>query len=148
METFKNIAVSIVLGIVIVAISSWLRSSFLDSFFGETLIVVLVSLWAINTATTSVIMTKLREISDVSGQDFSKSISQLKLAMKEQVGVVISGFVLSILKSSSLWASAWPQHGFVMDTLLSATFIYAILVLFDLAQSVFVILNYEKTSEQ
>ena len=81
MDTLKNIALCIVAGFVLNLISVLIDSDFLSSFVSDRIILILVSLLAINTTTTSVLMTKLREISEEHDIDFSTSISQLRLAI-------------------------------------------------------------------
>lgn len=148
MDTLKNIALCIVAGFVLNLISVLIDSDFLSSFVSDRIILILVSLLAINTTTTSVLMTKLREISEEHDIDFSTSISQLRLAMREQFGLIVVAFILSVVGSSGLLQERILHFGFALDVLLTACFLFAIYILYDLANSIFVILKAEEKVDQ
>jgi len=139
MEHIKNAALFIIIGLLLQSISTWLQSTFVETFLTDNLITLILTLMAINTATVSVIVTKLRDISDNDGVDFSKSIKSMKDSITEQVVLLVIAVLTLILKSSLLLTTQWNATITVTTVILIATFLYAVQVLFDTAQGVFLI---------
>lgn len=123
--------------------SIWLESPFLLSFLSENLIVVLIALMAINTTTGSVVMTKLREITDKNKVDFSRTIKELRLSLLEQVWYIAFALVASMLYSSAKLHCLVPWPELTIGGVLSAVFIASMNALHDTARSIFVILKHE-----
>jgi hypothetical protein len=139
MEHIKNATLFLVISAIVQSISVWLQSDFMESFLKANLITLLLALMAINTTTISVIMTKLREISDDSGVDFSKTISSMKESIVEQVILLVIAVLILIVQSSVLLSNMWNGMNTVTTILLITTFLYAVQILYDTAQGVFVI---------
>ena len=139
MEYLKTATLFLVIGTIIQSVSAWLQSEFIGGFLKANLITLLLALMAINTTTISVIMTKLREISDDSGVDFSKTISSMKESIVEQVVLIAIAIFILILQSSTLLVHQWNNTNTVTTILLITIFLYAIQILYDTAQGVFVI---------
>ncbi|MDP1624518.1 MAG: hypothetical protein Q8L64_01995 [bacterium] len=139
MEHIKNATLFLVISAIVQSLSAWLQSDFIESFLKANLITLLLALMAINTTTISVIMTKLREISDDSGVDFSKTINSMKESIVEQVILIVVAIFILILQSSALLVSKWNGVNTVTTILLITTFMYAVQILYDTAQGVFVI---------
>ncbi len=139
MERIKNLSLFLVISTVIQLISVWLQSNFIGSFLKENLITLLLALMAINTTTISVIMTKLRDISDNDGVDFSRTIMAMRESIVEQVVLLVIAGSLLILQSSELLRVQWKSMDMISNILLLSTFLCSIQILYDTAQGVFVI---------
>jgi hypothetical protein len=143
MDKIKDLVFYLVIGYAVIGASSWLESSFLHDWLKRDLITLLVALLAINTTTSSVMMTKLKEIAERTGTDFGRTISQLKHSVIEQITYVIVAVIVLILVGSQ---KVLALHGFVeflLTGVLAAVFVAAIHNLSDTANSIFVILHYE-----
>jgi len=82
----KNICVAIVCGLLLVWFSNLVGSNFLSQFLENNLIMLLIALLAINITTMSVVMVKLREISDSNNKiRFPRTIKEMKISFYEQI---------------------------------------------------------------
>ena len=139
------ICVYVVSSILLVWFSNAFESRFIYDFIKNDLITILLALMAINTTTSSVIMTKLKEISDAnSNANFTDTVKELKVSFLEQlVHIFIAVIILVILDSK---VSSQIQIFNLIDVcnvLLISVFIASIHNLYDTADSVFVILDFE-----
>ena len=146
-EHAKNISLFLVIGFVINFIAERLQSDFISTFLSENLITLLIALVAINTTTLSVVLTKIREISDQLGGDFTRTAKEMKTSIAEQVILVILASVTQMISTSSLIKASFPLITFISNVVLIAIFSYAIYILYDTANSVFVILQFENRNK-
>ncbi len=130
-------------GIVVNLVVTWLKSDFLSEFLSCNLITVLIALVAINTTTTSVVLTKVREIADQLGGHFERTAAEMKLSITEQLVLIVVAIMVQVLGASKVLVAWLPSVRFVTDVLLVAILAYAIYILRDTASSVFVILQFE-----
>ena len=143
METLKSISLYIVIALVVTVLSKIIGSNFIEEFLKENLIVLLIALLAINTTTGSVVMTKLREISDKYNTDFSLSTSELHKSVLEQIGYIVFAILILILLGSSMVLSMHPLLDDTLNLLLTTVFVASIYNLYDTANSIFVILKHD-----
>ena len=143
LDYVKNISTFVVFAGLARYGSDYLGSDYLIKFLDENLITILIALLAINTTTGSVVMTKLREITDKNGVDFSETIKQLKLSIFEQVFLIIVALVLLVLAHSQLFMSMFSFSEALVETLLIAVFVANLYNLYDTANSIFIILDNE-----
>ncbi|MFA5118794.1 MAG: hypothetical protein WC695_08105 [Candidatus Omnitrophota bacterium] len=144
MDVIKNISVSVLLGIIINSLSSWMGSHFLLKFLDCNLITLLVALMAINTTTMSVMMTKMSEIKERHKIDFPKTIREMTASIYEQISLICIAVALQIISDSPKMKQLWPNPEFIISSFLVAVFVYAMLILFDTAKGIFVLLENEK----
>lgn len=142
-EQAKNISLFIFIGLIVTYVSERLQSIFITEFLSRNLITLLIALLAINTTTLSVVLTKIREIMDKLGGDFSRTAKGMKKNIIEQVVLVISAFVIQVIGTSSIIIARFSSITFISNVLLIAIFFYALYILYDTANSVFVILKFE-----
>jgi len=134
--------------IVLVVISNWLESSFLEEFLFGDLIILLLALLAINTTTSSVIMAKLKEISEKHGRKhFTATIDALKGSLYEQVVYIGLALILLVLGKSELLIGISDLFKPAFLVMLTTVFVGSIYVLYDTANSIFVILKFENDEE-
>lgn len=142
-NTFMMSCSFIVIGTAINGIAVWMQSEFLCKFLDQNLILLLVALLAINTTTISVILTKMREIADKRPNvDFSKTRTSMKQSTTEHLFLIWLATAIQIAKGSSIICSFFLYTDFFLDSLLIAIFIFSIQIVYDTAQSVYVILDY------
>src|SRR5262245_59515460 len=118
MQKLKDISFYGVLGYALAGANVWLQSSFLLKFLTENLIVVLIALMAINTTTRSVVMTKLREITDKTNADFTVTIEELRNSLIEQIWYIVIALIAAVLYGSALAKSVIPYPDVTLGGLL------------------------------
>lgn len=143
MNWIKNISFYIIAAILINLLSTSLESSFLSKFLHDNVINILINLLAINTATTGIVLTKLKEISENHNSfDFSESYSQLKLALFEQIILIGLSIMSLIFQDSKVVKSILLEHhDIVFQTIITAFFINALDTLRDTGKAIFLILK-------
>lgn len=143
MDHAKNISLFLVIGLIVTLLSNWLQSDFIFTFLSQNLITLLIALVAINTTTTSVVLTKIREIADTLGGNFTSTAKEMKVSIAEQVILIILAVIVQVIGASSLIQTGYPLITHISNVLLIAIFSYSIYILHDTANSVFVILQFE-----
>jgi hypothetical protein len=118
-----------------------IHSTYLPLFLRANIVNLQIALLAVNTATLGIVLTKIKDVTSkgVSVSAFSETRSQMLLSIKEQVALIVASLFLLSLSSSIQITTVVPS--FVFDTLLLACFTYSIMVLYDTAISVLVILD-------
>lgn len=115
-------------------------STYVADFLKQNIVSIQIGLLAINTATLGIVLTKLRDLIDsgISEEAFSKTRSEMLLSIKEQVALIVAALViLSLAAAKNLPFVAAPA---VLQALLLTCFVYSLMILYDTAKSVFVIL--------
>lgn len=92
-------------------------------------------------------MSKLREITSETGLSFAASIKSMKHSVVEQVILLIAAVVVLILKTSASIAANFTSARYIANVLLVAIMLYAVQVLYDTANGVFVIAEREDEIE-
>ena len=146
MERLGRIALCLGIGAVITLLSSWLGSTYLESFLSQNLITLLVALVAINTTTLSVVLTKIREILDKLGGNFTRTATEMKISIVEQIMLVVAAALVQLLGSSRVIVASVPATPIISNVVLLAIFAYAIHIVYDTANSVFVLMRFETTA--
>ena len=97
-----NILLSIGAGYLLTELQSFLGTTYLTNFLKQNLITLLVALIAINSATLSIVLTKVRELLDKSGQQgaFNSTKKQMILSVNEQVVLIVIAMLLLIVQDS------------------------------------------------
>ena len=142
-ETIRGACVCVVIALITGSVSRLLRSPYLSSFLEANLILLLIALLAINTTTISVVMTKLRELSS-KPETFKGTSKEMKWSIIEQVVLIVSSILFLLAKKSEVILSHIPHADFALEVALLAIFFYSIHILYDTANSVFVIMNFEE----
>lgn len=125
---------------IIYFVQAMLEVNFVAEFMSTNLLGLLVTLMAINTATTAFIVSKMQEIS----RDNQKSINevfgntkaQLLLSVQEQLSLIVSALILSMLAKKNDWTWKPELIGAGIEILLLTTFIYSLFILYDTAKAV------------
>ncbi len=142
-SVFGNISLSIICGYILVQFQLFFETQYLTKFLKDNLIMLLVTLIAINSATLSIVLTKVKELLDKSGKvnAFMGTKEQMILSINEQICIIILSILLLIIQDSSIIKS-YPNIITFLDVILVGSFIYAIRILHDTSKSVFVVLDY------
>jgi hypothetical protein len=118
------------------------QSEFIFVFLKSNITNLQVALLAVNTATLGIVLTKIREIIDKTGQRaaFDSTRGEMLLSIKEQVSLIAASLIILALEAAKSLPMTVPSEMF--QAALLASFIYSIFILYDTAKSVFVILDY------
>lgn len=136
--------VTVVVGYLTAKLELFFGTINLSGFLINNLITILVALLAINSATLSIVLTKIREIIDknnMSNDAFAKSKSEMMFSLKEQVALIIFSIPLIVLYKSKFIVLF--NLSIVLNTCLISIFIFSIFILYDTAKSVFVVLEFK-----
>lgn len=124
-----------------------LGSSYLDTFIKNNLVNLLIALLAVNSATMGIVLTKIRELIDKKGNGsgaFAKTKQQMLLSVREQIALIIVGLLVLVLADSKYVPTGGPVHTF-LQTILCAVLVYAMIVLYDTAKGILIIIDYDAT---
>ncbi|WP_437557526.1 hypothetical protein [Acidithiobacillus sulfuriphilus] len=143
-HVLKTSLISLGVGFLTEIVNGWLSSQFLSKFFEANLITILVALLAINAATMGIVLTKIRDLIDRNGgsEFFRKTRAQMLLSVKEQVGLIVLATSLLAVKSGTAVANV-PNMPLLVNSVVTGIFVYALIVLYDTAKSVLIIVDYE-----
>lgn len=143
-NVIRTSLISIGSGFLIEIINKWIASSFLIDFFKQNLITILIALLAINATTLGIVLTKIRDLIDNNGGSvfFRNTRCHMLLSIKEQIGLITIATLLLIVKSGSIFENV-PNFCLLINSMLTATFVYALIILYDTAKSVLIIIDYD-----
>lgn len=119
-----------------------IQSNFVFEFLKLNITNLQVALLAVNAATLGIVLTKIREIIDKTGkrEAFEATRQEMMLSIKEQVTLIGVSLLILALATAKMPPVSFPDE--LYQTLLLTSFVYSLLVLYDTAKSVFVILEY------
>lgn len=124
-----------------------LGSNHILKFLDQNLVSLLIALLAINTASLGIILSKIRELADSSNRnnDFLKTQKEMLFSVKEQIVLIFLSLLLLLINDSK-WLQIHSSLVTLVETSIISCFVYGMLILYDTANSVFIILNYRKST--
>ncbi|HHQ4684615.1 TPA: hypothetical protein ACSP21_003012 [Aeromonas veronii] len=141
----KTTFFSLGIGFITEVINVWLNSSFLHKFLEANLVTILIALLAINAATMGIVLTKVMDIVEknngVGISCFSKTKNQMLISIKEQIVIIVLAIALLILKNSPIVLNI-ENSELLLNSSITACFIYSLSILYDTAKGILVIINY------
>ena len=144
MSILKSIFFSILISFILVIFQKLIDSNYIIDFLSKNLITILIALLAINLTTLSIVLTKIRELIELHGNkaNFNNTKNEMLLSIKEQLILIIfSLIILSILKSK--WILLNYSYIDLIDILTISCLIYSLLILYDTAKSIFIIIDFK-----
>jgi len=141
----KTTFFSLGIGFITEVINVWLNSSFLHKFLEANLVTILIALLAINAATMGIVLTKVMDIVEKNNgfgiSCFSKTKTQMLISIKEQIVIIVLAIALLILKNSPIVLNI-ENSELLLNSSITACFIYSLSILYDTATGILVIINY------
>lgn len=141
----KTTFFSLGIGFITEVINVWLNSSFLHIFLEANLVTILIALLAINAATMGIVLTKVMDIVEKNNgfgiSCFSKTKTQMLISIKEQIVIIVLAIALLILKNSPIILNI-ENSELLLNSSITACFIYSLSILYDTAKGILVIINY------
>jgi hypothetical protein len=142
MATLKNIIFFIFLSFVTNVCAYYLKSDFIGKFLRDNLVLIVITLLAINTATCGLLITNIKESAGNKLHHFKETFDEIKFSLVEQIYLIVFSVIILILDASLLLKDCIPHHALFFDTLLGGAFIYSIDLLRDTGISIFNTINY------
>lgn len=146
MSIVKNILISLAIGFIFAILENIFCTQVLTTFLKNNLITILIALLAINSATLSIVLTKIREIMEQHRDkaDFTLTRKEMLFSIYEQVVLIFIFAVVLIICSSKIFDDFSISVQLFLNSMLIGNFIYGVLILLDTAKSIFVILDFKK----
>jgi hypothetical protein len=145
-QVLTSSLISLSVGFLCQVVIIWLSSSFLTEYFKSNLLTILIALLAINATTMSLVLTKIRTLIDSANADkggfFELTKSQMLLSVKEQVGLIILATTLLTVQASPKVLEI-DNLSLLIDSMIIGVFVYALMILFDLAKGVLIIMDFK-----
>lgn len=90
MEYIKNISFFLVISVIVSIAADYIESYFIFKYLKEQLLTVLLTLLAINTATSSLIASKMQDLMiQYPKINFRSSIKEMKISLLEQIILIV-----------------------------------------------------------
>jgi hypothetical protein len=122
-----------------------LNSQYIIKFLDGNLVSLLIALLAINTASLGIVLSKIRELIDTNGGhgDFESTKVAMLYSIKEQIALIFLSLILLMLADST-WMTQNQKLIPLIEVSIISCFTMSMLILFDTAKSIFVILSFKK----
>ncbi len=135
------------MSVVLNVLSKYLESNFLLDFLCANLIIILLTLLAINTATTGLLSIKMAELTTKFKElNFDATYKEMKFSLKEQIFLICLSIIILIINGSKILLFEYKD--LIVCTLLTTVFLYAIDILRDTGVSVFDLLELSNKFEK
>lgn len=141
----KEISLFLLLGLLLNVFSFWIESNFLIKFLEENLIILMTALMAINATTLGVILTKIKPLAEEKNIRFHETIKEMKRSVIEQVVLIALVVIVQILKNGKR-INFSIHSDFVFSSVLTSIFCYSIYILYDTANAIFIISEFEQSN--
>jgi hypothetical protein len=115
-------------------------------FLDKNLITILIALLAINLTTLSIVLTKIRELIDKNNLPsgvFENTQKEILFSIKEQIALIFLSLLFFIFLKSE-FGKQYISIQLATEVLITSCFIYGIMILYDTAKSIFIIIDFKK----
>lgn len=120
----------------------------MSNFLQDNLVGLLLTLLAINTATSSVISSKLEEVSSRTGANFIDVVKEIKFSLIEQIILITVSIVSLICYESEILINKVENLQLFLNVILTTVLIYSIEILRDTGVTIFnIIIELNKDSK-
>ena len=148
LDQIKDIALYIVLGLIINLLSFFLANDYLVNYLLDNLITIQLTLLAINTATSGLVVSKMQDIKKENPHLDLKPISKSLLdSLKEQIILIIVAIALLIIIDSQITEKLeyTKYFDFGLEVFLIGVFINSVQILWDTGKAIFVMIDMTNT---
>src|SRR5690606_2367989 len=148
MSSMRTALIALALGFLAQLAQHALETDYLNAFLRSNLLTLLIALLAINSATTGIVLTKIRGLIETGGSAavFKATRAQMVLAVREQVALIVIAIAALTLASSPLLPSDDILH-LSLESVVVGVFAYSLLVLYDTAVGVLLIVDFDPRAE-
>ena len=108
----KNICTAIIISTFFIYLQSSLTSTYISNFLKSNLITIIISLLAINIATTGIVLGKMKDIVDNTKNKtlFVKSKKEMQISIIEQVVLIVLAFMVLTFSDSPFIQNTHTPH--------------------------------------
>ncbi|EAP87944.1 hypothetical protein [Croceibacter atlanticus] len=148
LDQIKDIALYLVLGLIINLLSFFLANDYLVNYLLDNLITIQLTLLAINTATSGLVVSKMQDIKKENPHLDLKPISKSLLdSLKEQIILIIVAIALLIIIDSQITEKLeyTKYFDFGLEVFLIGVFINSVQILWDTGKAIFVMIDMTNT---
>lgn len=140
MKLVKNISFYLIIAVVLTLLASFLDSDFLFKYLNNRIIGLLITLLAINTATSGLIASKIQDILiEYPKLRFKNTIKEMKLSLKEQIILISCSVLILVVSHSDKVHFTFKQE--ITNVILLAILIYAVDILWDTGKAIFIVIE-------
>lgn len=140
MNFAKNISFYIIISFVLCYIAYIVQSNSLFVYLRNNIVGLLLTLLAINTATSGLIASKMQDlVSNFPEFNFRDTIKQMKLSLLEQIVLIMLSVISLIIQGSQI--IKFSHKDFTLDVVLVTIMVYSIAILWDTGKAVFVVIE-------
>lgn len=124
-----------------------LDTAYLTKFLSDNLIMLLIALLAINSATLGIVLTKIADLVDEqeNADVFLSSRKEMLISVKEQIALIAMAILFLVLLSSH-YVVEKVQVKFFLESAVIAVFIYALTILYDISKGILIIVEFDRRS--
>lgn len=134
---FKTIVISFFISMLLYWLEKILHSGYMYEFLKNNIITMLVTLLAINTATSTVLLAKLEDINkSYGGEIMGEAVKEIRISFAEQIGLIVTAIIVLIVDNSCL-LKQYQYINDVVTVLLIMIFVYAIYILRDTGLAIY-----------
>lgn len=135
---------SLILAIIVQVGERLLDTTYFTDFLKDELISLIITVLAINAATLSITLGKVRELIDQHGGDFSSTRKACLNSLIEQFVLILVAILFLVLYSSPVITTPWPGTQLLFAIVFTTCFFQELWVLFDTTKSIFIVLDFGK----
>jgi hypothetical protein len=140
METIKDISLYVIISALITLGCYWLQSSFLFDYLQSNIIGLLITLLAINTATSGLVASKMQDLTLQKPEvDLSEPIRQMKTSLIEQIVLIALSIIFMTIIKSELIQFDYKEK--IFNGGLVLLLVYALAILLDTGKAVFIVIQ-------
>jgi len=146
MDTLQKILTAFGISCILIFFQNLLKSTYMIDFLDENLITILIALLAINLTTLSIVLTKIRELIDKNNLPngiFENTQKEILFSIKEQIALIFLSLLFFIFLKSE-FGKQYISIQLAAEVLITSCFVYGIMILYDTAKSIFIIIDFKK----
>ncbi|MBY6309953.1 hypothetical protein [Alcaligenes faecalis] len=132
-------------GFISQTIQHYLGTTFLNEWLKNNTSQLQIALLAINSATLSVTLSKIRDLIDKKNDNnfFKNTRKQMLLSIKEQIALIILTLLAIATWDSPIAKEKIIDFEFTMGVVVFSLFSYSLCILYDTAKSVLLVIDYD-----
>jgi hypothetical protein len=140
METIKNCSFYLILAVTVTVLCYWLESPYLFDYLQANIIGLLITLLAINTATSGLIASKMQDLNLLKPEiNLSEPIKQMKISLIEQILLIaLSIIFMTILRSNKIQFDFKEE---IFNGGLVFILVFSLAILWDTGKAVFIVIQ-------
>lgn len=149
MSSVRTALIALALGFLSQLAQRALQTDYLNLFLSSNLLTLLIALLAINSATMGIVLTKIRGLIETGGgsaSTFKSTKAQMVLSVREQIGLIVVAIGALTVASSPLLPQSDTLE-LAIESVVVGVFVYSLLVLYDTAIGVLIIVDFDPRAE-